>query len=246
MKFYNIAENNIYVYGEIQSGFDAEWFARDLEYFGGKPIVVHINSIGGDVMSAIAMANALKNYPGQVNCSIEGICASSAVLISSACPLVTIAANSLMMTHPISVMLNDKYNSKDLSTVQDALAKVQAAYEQTVKPRLKKEIDFTQEIWYTAQEAIEYGLADKIAGEVKMQIDAAQDLIFVNKCVFRGHVPLKTASTPKANEDIAAQILGLIKDQMQSGAMNVAGGQNAPSAKEQRIAGIANFANGMV
>lgn len=246
MSFYNIVGNDIFIFGDISDEFDAQVFAEKLNGLNGTEVVIHINSAGGSVFSAIAMSNAIKNYKGKITASIEGLCASAATLISSACPHVLIAQNSLMMTHPVSVMLNKSCNMSQLANVQESLAKVQEAYELTIKPRLKKPLDFNSETWFTAQEAVDFGLADEIAGAVKMQIDAAQDLIFVNKCVFNAHVPLRTASTPKENEEVAAQILGLIRDQLQSGAMGVVGGQHAPSEKEMRIQGIANFANGMV
>lgn len=245
MSFYNITGSDIFIYGEILDDFDAQIFAEQLNAMNGQEVTVRINSAGGSVFSAIAMGNALRNYAGKVTASIEGLCASAAVLISSSCPRVLIAQNSLMMIHPVSVMLRRMYNGQQLATVQESLAKVQSATEATIKPRLKKPVDFSQENWFNAQEAVEYGLADEIAGQVSMQIDSAQDLIFVNKCVFHQHIPLRTVSTPK-NEDVAAQILNLIRDQMKSGAMNVAGGQNAPNESEMRIAGIAKFANGMI
>ena len=245
MSFYNIAGNDIFIYGKIYDDFDAQIFAEQLNALNGAEVTVHINSAGGSVFSAIAMGNCLKNYKGKVTASIEGLCASAAVLISSSCPRVLIAQNSLMMIHSAGVLLNKMYNGQQLATVQESLAKVQAACEATIKPRLKKPVDFSQETWFNAAEAVEYGLADEIVGQVSIQIDSAQDLIFVNKCVFNQHVPLRTVSTPQ-NSDVAAQILTLIKDQMQSGAMNVAGGQNAPSEREMRIAGIAKFANEMI
>ena len=245
MKFYNIVGNDIFIYGEIDDDFDAQIFAEQLNALDGQEVTVRINSAGGSVFSAIAMGNALRNYKGKVTASIEGLCASSAVLISSSCQRVLIAQNSLMMIHSAGVLLNKMYNGQQLATVQESLAKVQAACEATIKPRLKKPIDFSQETWFNAEEAVEYGLADEIVGQVNMQIDSAQDLIFVNKLVFHQHVPLRTVSTPK-NEEVAAQILTLIKNQMESGAMGVAGGQNAPSEREMRINGIADIANGMI
>ena len=151
MKFYNIVGNDIFIYGEIYDDFDAQIFAEQLNALDGQEVTVRINSAGGSVFSAIAMGNALRNYKGKVTASIEGLCASAAVLISSSCQRVLIAQNSLMMIHSAGVLLNKMYNGQQLATVQESLAKVQAACEATIKP-----------------------------------IDAAQDLIFVNKLVFRG------------------------------------------------------------
>ena len=77
--------NNIYIFGTISDAYDAEWIGRQLEYYNGQPVTIHINSNGGSVFSAIAIANAIKAYPGEVTANICGICASAAVLISSAC-----------------------------------------------------------------------------------------------------------------------------------------------------------------
>ena len=245
----NFVGQDLFIYGDIEDNFDAEWLARRLNECGGADVTVRINSAGGNVFSALAISNALRNYAGKTTASIEGCCASAAVLISSSCQRVQIAANSLMMTHAVSVMLERDYNAAQLAGVQDALSKIQSAYELTIKPRLKKPIDFSVETWFTAQEAVEYGLADEIAGQVSMQIDAAQDLIFVNKQVFNAHVPLMTASTSKPKNDVAAQILALISDQLKSGAEGVFGGQHTPSQEEikkARVQGIADLANSMI
>ena len=186
--------NNIYIFGEIHDAYDAEWIGRQLEYYNGQPVTIHINSNGGSVFSAIAIANAIKAYPGEVTANICGICASAAVLISSACKKVQIAANSLMMTHAPSILLNAQYNGADLDKMQEAMSKLQEAIDQTIKPRLKKELDLTKDTWFNAQEAVEYGLADEITGAVDMRVDAAQGLVFVNKMAFKMQVPERLVS----------------------------------------------------
>ena len=186
--------NNIYIFGTISDAYDAEWIGRQLEYYNGQPVTIHINSNGGSVFSAIAIANAIKAYPGEVTANICGICASAAVLISSACKRVQIAANSLMMTHAPSILLNAQYNGADLDKMQEAMSKLQEAIDQTIKPRLKKELDLTVETWFNAQEAVEYGLADEITGAVDMRVDAAQGLVFVNKMAFKMQVPERLVS----------------------------------------------------
>ena len=94
-----------------------------------------------------------------------------------------------MMTHAPSILLNAQYNGADLDKMQEAMSKLQEAIDQTIKPRLKKELDLTAETWFNAEEAVEYGLADEITGAVDMRVDAAQGLVFVNKMAFKMQVP---------------------------------------------------------
>jgi len=93
------------LYGSI--GSDEYWddisdkvFKQDIENLGDvENITLHINSPGGSVFSAVAIANTLKNHKAKVTANIDGLAASAATIITSACDTVRMPKNALFMIH---------------------------------------------------------------------------------------------------------------------------------------------------
>ena len=74
---------DIYVYGPIGDSWDPEAmtaaeFARQLRAAGDEDVTVHVNSAGGDVFDANAMAELVRAREGRVTAVIEGLAASAA------------------------------------------------------------------------------------------------------------------------------------------------------------------------
>ena len=197
-KFWNKAEksNDIYIYGEIvserwdESETTAQSFIEDLKRCKNQAVNLHINSGGGDVFTALAIHNSLKNYKGAVNVFIDGIAASAASLIICAGDKVKMASNALIMVHTPSVGLMGYYDAAELERVKNSLVAVEGAILDTYKNRLPKKCHaaiaemVTAETWMTAEEAKELGFVDEITGAVEMEVDDAKKLLFVNKLEF--------------------------------------------------------------
>lgn len=190
-KFWNKAEttNDIYIYGDIvnyewfDSDVTAKSFTEDLNSFNGEPVRVHINSGGGDVFAGLAISNAIKNYKGGVTVMIDGLAASAASLIAVGGKKVCMASNALMMIHEAKVGVMGYYAINDLSKLQNELAAIKGAIIATYQNRAK-DADIAAmveaETWFSAKEALEAGLIDEITGEVPLQVDDAQQKLFVN------------------------------------------------------------------
>ena len=100
LKFWNVMKNEeeksaeLILYGSI--GSDEYWddisdkaFKQDIENLGDvENITLYINSPGGSVFSAVAIANTLKNHKAKVTANIDGLAASAATIITSACDTV--------------------------------------------------------------------------------------------------------------------------------------------------------------
>lgn len=192
-KFWNKADegNEILIYGDIssdkwfESDVTAKEFANDLKSFGGSDVTLRINSGGGDVFAAVAIANVIKNYSGKVHCSIDGLAASAATLITCACDTVTIANNALFMVHNPVTKLFGYFDETEISKVQNSLGKIKSSIVQTYIDKTGKteeEISklMTAETWYTAAEAKENKFVDKIDGEVETEFDDVKRILFVN------------------------------------------------------------------
>lgn len=189
-KFWNAnsATAEIFIYGDITSyGFmdsdvTAKSFAEDLQSFGDAPVTVHINSGGGDVFAALAIANLIHRRDN-VTVSIDGLAASAASLIAVSGRHVTAASNALMMIHSPSVGLYSFFDAEELAKVQKSLEATTAAIITTYENRARncnvREM-VKAETWLNAEEALAYGFVDEITGAVDMKVDDAQQLLMVN------------------------------------------------------------------
>ena len=75
---------------------------------GSGPIIIWINSPGGDCVAAAQIYNMLMEYPGDVTVKIDGIAASAASVVAMAGTRVHMSPTSLMMIHnPLTVAMGD-------------------------------------------------------------------------------------------------------------------------------------------
>lgn len=194
-KFWNKSEtsNDIYIYGDITSyawddtDVTAKSFVEDLNSFGGQPVTLHLNSGGGDVFQALAIYNSIRSYKGGVTVTIDGLAASAASLIAMGGSRIKMASNALMMIHLPSVGLMGYYDGAELSKIQTQLSAVEDSIIKTYETRLSKtstKLDVREmvqaETWLNAEDALSSGFIDEITDEVKMQVDDAQQMMFVN------------------------------------------------------------------
>lgn len=171
--------NTIYLYDTIVSskadaewfgGVDAETFVQTLRGMTGD-VSLRINSPGGDVFAARAMAQAIKDHSGSVTAYVDGYAASAASFITSAAGRVVMSDGSMLMIHKAWTM--GFGNADDLLSMADLLDKIDgtisATYSAAAAKRGKEGSDFaalmSAETWFTGQEAIDAGLADEIAAD---------------------------------------------------------------------------------
>ena len=144
-----------------------------LESAKGETVDVYINSGGGEIFSATEIYESLKQY-GNVKIHVVGIAASAASIIMCAGDC-DISPTSMVMIHNVSSWTEGDYNamsheSQVLLTATKAMA---AAY---VAKTGKSEKDFlklmNEEHWFTAKEAVETGLCDRIADSKTQLVNA--------------------------------------------------------------------------
>lgn len=161
---------DIYVYGTIGEGFDdadmpASKFVTALRDAGGEDVTVHINSCGGDVFDANAMAEALRGYKGRTTASIEGLAASSASFFALTADEVIINPSALVMIHnPYTWAAG---NAEDMRRAADMLDKVRSTISgqyarKTGRDASEIESLMDAETWFTAEQAVEFGFADRM------------------------------------------------------------------------------------
>lgn len=128
-----------------------------------KNLDLVINSTGGSVFGAVQIYNALVRHPAKVRVKIEGVAASAATLIAMAGDEIHIAENATMMFH--EVRPTEKSLESMLELVQRANEAIKKTYHARTgisMERLSEIFDSNKDHWYSADEAVEAGFADKI------------------------------------------------------------------------------------
>lgn len=150
------------------SGVSAKAFSQAMQDVGPGPLVVEINSPGGNVWDGLAIYNMLRGRQAPVTTRVVGIAASIASIIALAGDTVEIADAALFMIHDPSGMVAG--SSEDMRKMADALdqhAEVLAGIYSKVtgRPTAQIRAAMKEETWFTAQEAIQFGLADRMTEE---------------------------------------------------------------------------------
>ena len=182
----------IRLYGEIASeswyedDVTPKMFADELAACEGKPINVHINSLGGDVFAAQLIYTAIKNYPGTVNVYIDGICASAATIVASAGDRVFMPVNAIYMIHnPATFAWGDakelRKMADTLDTVKQTIVNVYTARSRNLSEKQVRNL-MDAETWMAADEALDKGFVDEVVGRATVEDDG--DAIIVNSVKF--------------------------------------------------------------
>jgi ATP-dependent protease ClpP protease subunit len=225
-RFWNVLEVNddeaeITMYGEVCSKKPVDWwtgepldglyitpegFLEDLAQVKDKSkVTVRINSVGGDLYTALGICNRLKELNGETVAVIDGIAASAATIIAMGCKTREIAPGALFMIHEALLTLMGNYNNKALLEVNkrlEAANKVAAeAYDSATHLGVGKIRSLmAKETWYTGREAVENGFCNVLRedAETNMCMSSEKDEIIVNGMLhslkgfrnFPGNVPV--------------------------------------------------------
>ncbi len=146
---------------------------------GAKAITVRLNSAGGNAFDGIAIMNALKDHPARVTVKVDGIAASAAALITLAGDTVEIGDGAFMMLHRTSAAAFG--NGTDLRELAATMSKVDAELVVAIAKRCRKPVEtvlgwLDAETWFTGDEAVAAGLADKVVSDPGALARAAKAL----------------------------------------------------------------------
>lgn len=154
------------LYSEIGGffGVDLAEFAKELAGVTAKNILLRIDSPGGAVSNGIAMANLLRSHPAHVTVSVDGMAASIASVIAMAGDEIIMQPGSELMVHRAWGLcvgnMNDMAKMGEVLTKQDVkIAKAYAARAGGRYDTWLRRMD--DETWFSAEEAVAVGLADK-------------------------------------------------------------------------------------
>lgn len=151
-----------------------EWFGMDatcpkdvnaaISEANGEPLLVEINSGGGDVFAGSEIYTALKAYAGTVEINIVGLAASAASVIAQAGHS-RISPTALFMVHNVSGSAAGDFHDmqQEAEILQTANKAVAAAYLEKTGKSMEELLGIMDaETWMDAQKAVEYGFVDEV------------------------------------------------------------------------------------
>jgi ATP-dependent Clp protease protease subunit len=152
---------------------EESWFSDEVtpamfkeELFAGScPILLHINSPGGDCIAASQIYTMLMDYPHDITVQIDGMAASAASVIAMAGTKVCMSPTSMMMIHnPFTCAMGDSDEMrKAIQLLDEVKESIINAYEiKTGLSRTKLSHLMDSETWMNAMKAKELGFCDEV------------------------------------------------------------------------------------
>lgn len=186
---------DLYIYGDVEADW-YDWWREEVvrsetsantfrDELAAHPEVsqinIYINSQGGSVIEGTAIYNQLKRHPAHKTVYVDGFACSIASVIAMAGDEVVMPRNTMMMLHNMWMVVRG--DAAELRKAADDLDKMneagRAAYLQKAGDKLTPEMIAqmeNDETWLTAQECMEYGLADRFAEQDADLSNAAEVL----------------------------------------------------------------------
>lgn len=172
-------ETTIYLYDAIVSdeetaqwwgGVSAEALVPEIRAIKTGVIHLRINSPGGDVFAAQAIAAAIRDTGAKVIAHVDGYAASAATTIATAADEVEMADGSFYMIHNAWTWAMGNANELSatvalLQKLDGDMARQYAAKSGKTPEEVRAMMD--EETWFTAQEAVDAGLADRVSQSTK-------------------------------------------------------------------------------
>lgn len=161
----DVAPAEMLIYDEIGFwGITAKDVVTALVSIGAGPLVVRVNSPGGDVFDGLAIYNALKQR-GDVTIQIDGVAASAAAFIAMAGDTITMAETAMMMLHNCwTVAMGNRHDLLEQATLMEKIDGQQAGIFAQRCGKTAEEIGaiLDAETWFTSTEAKAAGLVDSV------------------------------------------------------------------------------------
>ena len=162
-------EYELIIYGDIawydNSAPDIQSQLSDMDR---AEVVVRVNSLGGDVIEGTAIHSLLASYQGKVTIKIDGYAISMASVIAMAGDHVEISPLGQIMIHsPWSGLWGNAAEMRKeadlLDQFESCLIKAYQMKTGLAEDKLREML--AEETWLTAEQALELGFVDSIAGE---------------------------------------------------------------------------------
>ncbi|OOF25055.1 ATP-dependent protease [Salinivibrio proteolyticus] len=163
----------IWIHGDIGAyDIEAVDLIRALQAIGNDvDVELRVQCYGGSVYEGLALYNALKAHKGKVTAVVDGVVASIASYVLMACDEIHMPENASLMIHDpaIGAWGGEQELESALTQLRNARKTLADAY---VEKSGKSEADvlaaMEKETWFRANEALEFGLIDKVIDPVDL------------------------------------------------------------------------------
>ncbi len=158
----------------VDTDADAEWwggvapqsFVKALRAITASTIHMRINSPGGSVFAARTIETALREHKAKVIVHIDGLAASAATFIAMAGDEIVMSPGAMFMVHKAWTIAWG--NADDLQDTAALLTKLDGTLVDTYATRTQQDKQqiadwMAAETWFTAQEAVDHGFADRLS-----------------------------------------------------------------------------------
>lgn len=183
---------DIYLYDDIEGDTESWWtdekissdtsanhIREVLESAGNVGAInIFINSYGGEVKEGLGIYNLLKRNKAYKTVYVDGFACSIASVIAMCGDRVIMGPNTLMMIHHASMgaygtseELRKAANDVDVIDKASCSSYLERAGEKLTEEILNQLLD--NQTWLTAEQCVQYGLADEIARENDTVTEAA-------------------------------------------------------------------------
>ncbi len=198
-------------------GVWASELVQELDSITSPVIELHVNSPGGDAFEGIAIMNALRQHPARVEAFVDGMAASAAsyIVVGGADEVVMSLGAELMVHNPKMGTYGDAAFHRSSADQLDKLAGDMAGIYARKAGGTRKEwlAAMASETWYTAEEAVAAGLADRIdVGEDASTAAAAAASTGIERRIF-AYAGRSQAPAPRS--PAATSVSGPITEQTQ-------------------------------
>jgi ATP-dependent protease ClpP protease subunit len=181
-KWYSIKNaadaTEVYIYEDIgEWGISAAMFVDEISAIKTDKVNLHLNCKGGAVFDGVAIYNAIKNHPAHWTSIVDGVAASAASFIMLAADRVEIEKTGRVMIHDAGVggfyaegnPTALRESVKDLEALADLLDDLSNNIAGIYADKAGGTVAHWRSLmakdkWYTAEEAVQVGLADGLVG----------------------------------------------------------------------------------
>lgn len=217
-------EAEVFLYGEITWDVAASDFVRELSLLDVDVIRLRVNSPGGDAYQGIAMMNALQSHPARVEATVEGMAFSAAsFIVVGGADRVVIYPGAEMMIH--DALASSYGNADDMSRSIERLDRMSNSIAEIYARRAGGDPEdwreaMRAETWFTAQEAVDAGLADEVwepeeeESERPLAVVASNDFALLNRFRGRQAPPPRQLMNVSTNDDDNKEITLTFKDKI--------------------------------
>ena len=129
------------------------------------PVELHVQSTGGNVMSALAIVDQIANSPVPIHSYVEGFAASAATLWTISCHKRYASKNSLMLLHQLSASTEGKFDKmkEEVLNFELIMSLIENIYlENTSMNSTELKSLLSKDRWLSSNQCLEYGIIDEI------------------------------------------------------------------------------------